>query len=593
MSFPAFWRVLDSCKMIGLYGWPKARLINAFLLSSLLAIFLATIGTYRVLGSVATSVFHEQSTGMPILVIALIGLLLLSRVSTTLVDYLTRAQMLAFNRSMNVDMAQAFLHLDNEYYEDPQNSDLLQNVKEKYTWLPAEYFNQVFLVVRDVLAVLIMASLFAINSPLLALVILLALVPDFVGAFVFGKRPHVLWDRDPAQREHFWLSTEYVQSQSYANELKLLGAGKYFLRVIEDFFDKFKKGESKIEARRTVSLLILNAVQILLLGIVVWSIATGSEALGISGTIFYLLLVLKVTAFSGSFAANAYALNENADNVQQVFNVLDRSREQAHSTGEGQLLDLRKPPRIEFNHVSFKYPNSDTWVFSDFSLSINSGEHVALVGPNGAGKTTLLKLLYRFYDPSHGHISVNGIDLKDLDLMSWRSSLSVLTQEFGKYHISAKENIGLGRLDNMENTEAIQEAAMHADAAHFIEQDFPLGYEQPLSTRVPHGIDPSGGQWQKIGLSRAFFRQGSVMILDEPTSSVDIHSEARIFESIFQKGRQQTGIIVSHRLSTVRRADRIIVVVDGTVQEEGTHESLMAKKGHYYESFQLQRKGYE
>ncbi len=250
------------------------------------------------------------------------------------------------------------------------------------------------------------------------------------------------------------------------------------------------------------------------------------------------------------------------------------------------------PAVIEFKNVTFRYPDTDRDILKNFNLTINSHEKVALVGENGAGKTTLIKLLLRFYDVNEGEIIINGVNLKEISLEKWHQQIGALFQDFIKYQFTFKENIIFGDYKKRNDAEALKSAIYKSGSASFLDE-LKGGYEQVLGKMFDDGVNLSGGQWQKVALARAFFRDAPILILDEPTSAIDAKSEAEIFEKVQKLQNEKTVIIISHRFSTVRNADRILVLDGGKIIEEGSHKQLMKEKGIYAELFELQAQGYK
>ena len=249
-----------------------------------------------------------------------------------------------------------------------------------------------------------------------------------------------------------------------------------------------------------------------------------------------------------------------------------------------------KPPKIEFRNVSFNYPNGQT-VLENISFVVEPGESVAMVGHNGAGKTTIVKLLCRFYDVTDGEILINGINIKELDLSSWYKFLGTLFQEFVQYHFTIRENITFGAPDRKDE-KAMIEAAIKSGAAEFIEI-LPKKYDQILGKEFEEGEELSGGQWQKLAIARAFYEEPPVLILDEPTSAIDAEAEYEIFNNLEKQYKNKTLILISHRFSTVRNANKIIVIDRGKIIETGSHDELMNLNGLYEKLFSIQAKGYK
>ena len=250
------------------------------------------------------------------------------------------------------------------------------------------------------------------------------------------------------------------------------------------------------------------------------------------------------------------------------------------------------PPLIEFKNISFRYPHTKRYILKKFNLTIQAGEKIAFVGENGAGKTTLIKLLLRFYDVTEGEILVNGINIKQISLEKWYALIGVLFQDFIKYQFSFKENVYFGNKKETNNLDLLKEAIKKSGADEYV-KDLPFKYDQTVGKMFKDGIDLSGGQWQKLALARAFFKNAPILILDEPTSAIDAKAEYEIFQRVQELQKDKTVIIISHRFSTVRNADRILVLDEGTIIEEGNHEALMKKKGLYAELFNIQAQGYK
>jgi ATP-binding cassette, subfamily B, bacterial len=262
-------------------------------------------------------------------------------------------------------------------------------------------------------------------------------------------------------------------------------------------------------------------------------------------------------------------------------------------TFAGQRRKLQVPLRggIEFRELGFRYPESDGWALRGVNLIIRPGEKIALVGHNGAGKTTLIKLLSRLYDPTEGSILIDGIDIRDLDPLELQQRIGVIFQDFVRYHLPVRENIGFGQIDAMGDVERIAAAARKSGAQAVVEE-LPQGYETMLGRWFQDGHELSLGQWQKIALARAFMREAEILVLDEPTASVDARTEYEIFQNFKTLTEGKMAILISHRFSTVRMADRIAVIQEGRIAELGTHEELLRRGGIYAELFGMQAEGY-
>ena len=244
-----------------------------------------------------------------------------------------------------------------------------------------------------------------------------------------------------------------------------------------------------------------------------------------------------------------------------------------------------------FENVGFIYPGAERWAVRNLSFTLKAGEVLALVGENGAGKTTLVKLLTRLYDPDEGRILLDGHDLREYDLEALRGSMGVIFQDFVRYNFSAGDNIAVGRIEARDDLARVERAASRSQADEVIER-LPGGYDQRIGKRFKNGVELSGGEWQKVAIARAYMREAEVLILDEPTAALDARAEFEVFQRFKELSRGKTAILISHRFSSVRMADRILVLADGKVEAAGTHDELVAQAGRYAELFELQAAGY-
>lgn len=290
-----------------------------------------------------------------------------------------------------------------------------------------------------------------------------------------------------------------------------------------------------------------------------------------------------------NIAGSLVDLRENSVKLADIYEIF--SKYEDDTDGE-KVLD-KAVYDIDFKNVYFKYPNGVRNVFNDLDLSIKKGERIAIVGENGAGKTTLIKMICRLYRPTRGKVLVGGLDINDIKIGSWYKNIGILFQDYNAYtHLTVKENIEIDSVGKTVTSESIMKSLKKADALRFVEK-YNDGVNQILSERYKGGIRPSTGQWQKIAIARVFHRNAPILILDEPTASIDAVAEAKIFDNIYKFAKDKTVIIISHRFSTVRNADRIIVLDKGKIIEQGSHEELLKNNGKYSKAFKLQAKGYQ
>ncbi len=308
------------------------------------------------------------------------------------------------------------------------------------------------------------------------------------------------------------------------------------------------------------------------------------------GQLTFEIRALRIFSDSfGNFMGDLVALRESSIKIGDILDLFTKYE----ADKDGNKILKQKLPLIKFNNVSFKYPNSDKYIFKDLNLEIKPGEKIAIVGENGAGKTTLIKLLCRFYRVNRGRILLSEVNVNDLKIKSWYKKLGVLFQDYNVYGVlTVRENIEIDSTDKKVTEESLIKALKEANAISFV-QKYKNKLNQILSERFSGGTRPSTGQWQKIAIARVFHRNAPILILDEPTASIDAVAEAKIFDNIYKFSKNKTVIIISHRFSTVRNADRIIVLDKGKIIEQGSHEELLKINGKYANAFKLQARGYQ
>lgn len=301
----------------------------------------------------------------------------------------------------------------------------------------------------------------------------------------------------------------------------------------------------------------------------------------------------RFTSSSRQFLNNITRLYEKNLYMSDLYKLLD-TKEKIVNKENAVIVDKKKGvPKIEFKNISFVYPDSKKKVFENLNIEINPGEDIALVGENGAGKSTFIKLLLRFYDATEGEILINWVNLKYINLESYYENISVLFQDFNQYYYKVTENISVGDITKSVNKDGVLNSSKRAGSHNFI-KDYKKGYGQILAKSFKGGIEPSWDQWQRIALARAFYRNANILILDEPTAAIDAVGEFEIFKEIEKVKEDKTTIIISHRFSTVRNADKIYVIEHGKILEHGSHEKLMSiKNGQYKKMFELQSEGYK
>ena len=378
-----------------------------------------------------------------------------------------------------------------------------------------------------------------------------------------------------------------------AKEVKLFGLSDFLKTRFRSLSDKYYQANRKLSIRKT----IWGSVFYILGDLAYY----GAYVLIIMRTIAGLLTIGDLTFLSGSFNrlrnqiqsifSRFSSIAESALYLQDYFSFME-IKPRMSSKNDGIIFPAEIKEGFRFENVSFKYPGSEEYVLKNISFTLHPEEKIALVGENGAGKTTLVKLLARLYDPTEGRITLDGIDIQNYDHVSYRNAIGVIFQDFVRYYFNARDNIAVGKIEHKENQSRIDQAAENSLADSIIES-FPEGYDQMLGKRFEGGKELSGGQWQKIALARAYMKDASLLILDEPTSALDARAEYEAFVRFAALTTNKTAVLISHRFSTVRMADRILVLKNGSILEDGTHEELLETEGLYAELFELQAEGYK
>jgi ATP-binding cassette, subfamily B, bacterial len=451
---------------------------------------------------------------------------------------------------------------------------------------------QLFGLLRSTVTLVSVIGVLASLSWWLVLLVVAVSVPSFIyQAKYSGQFFSLLTGRAPDQRRLNYLSY-LLTTDSPVKELRIFGLHGTLLERYRQIFAKFYKENRDLTVRRTSSQFALGALGTVVSGLtyiyVVLEVIAGRITVG-GLTLYYQAFQQSQTQVS-NILSGIGSTYENSLFLSNLFSFLAFAPELPVRPDP---LPVPNPIRegIVLDHVSFRYPGTEKWVLEDISFAIRPGETVALVGANGAGKTTLVKLLTRLYDPTEGSITIDGIDLRDFDPGELRSHAGVIFQDYVKYQLSAGENIGFGRIEAIEDTGRIERSAIEAGADAVINA-LPQGYDTPLGRWFQDGQELSIGQWQKVALARAFMRDADLLILDEPTSSLDVRSEYEVFQAFDELTAAKMAVLISHRFSTVRMAGRIVVIEDGRVIENGTHDELILRGGRYYELFDMQAASY-
>ncbi|HEX6737492.1 MAG TPA: ABC transporter ATP-binding protein [Vicinamibacteria bacterium] len=528
----------------------------------------------------------------------LVLLLLVEFALAMLSDVLGRAVSLAesllsekFTNATSVRLMEHAATLDLEDFEDSELQDRLDRARRQ-TMGRLTLVGQLLGQAQDVVTIASFAAGLAVLAPWLIALLLLALVPAFAGEAHFNALTYALdYQRTPQRRE-----LDYVRqtgaSVETAKEVKIFRLHAFLIERYSTLAAEFYAANRRLALRRAgwggLLATLGTAGYYVAYAFIAWRTLRGDFTIGdltfLAGSFRRLRNLLEglLTGFS-QLAGQALYL----DDLFSFFEI------------EPEIVSPPQPrpfpsPIVHgftFEDVGFRYPGAERWAVRHLGFTLRAGEVLALVGENGAGKTTLVKLLARLYDPDEGRILLDGHDLREYDLDGLRASIGVIFQDFVRYHLTAADNIAVGRIEAREDRERIVEAARRSLADEMIRK-LPEGYDQVIGKRFRKGVDLSGGEWQKVAIARAYMRDAPVLILDEPTAALDARSEFGVFQRFKELSEGKTAVLISHRFSSVRMADRILVLAEGQIEAAGTHEELLAQGGRYAELFELQAAGY-
>ncbi|HZW96661.1 MAG TPA: ABC transporter ATP-binding protein [Candidatus Eremiobacteraceae bacterium] len=525
------------------------------------------------------------------LVAAEFALAIATGLISRLIDYLDALLAGKYTRYVSIRVMEHASGLDLLAYEDPIFYDRLERARVQAT--DRLYMIQAIgRLIQQVITTITLSISIMVFSPWLLLLLVVGVIPAFVGETHFAFLGYAKnFRQTPIRRQLDYLRT-LGGSKEAAKELKLFG--------LRDFLtDRFRRLSGQVY-EEDVALARRKATA----GAFLSTIGTAGYYTA------YVFAVWKTVTgvFSfGTLTLLANAIREASSNLQQTFSSLSTIADQAlFMTDLIAFFEMRptilsKPgalpaPRpilrgFEFRDVSFRYPGNSRLVLNGLNFRLNPSERVALIGENGEGKTTIVKLLTRLYDPDEGQILLDGIDLRDYDLEDLYREIGVIFQDFMRYEMTARENIAVGQIEQINNLARVQQSARKSLADDVV-QKLPSGYEQMLGRRFEGGVDLSGGEWQKLALARAYLRDAQLLILDEPTSALDARSEYEVFQRFAELTAGKMALFISHRFSTVRMADRIVVLENGRIGEEGDHDALTRQGGRYAEMFELQAANY-
>jgi ATP-binding cassette subfamily B protein len=501
---------------------------------------------------------------------------------------LLRAQL---GQRVNGMILEKALTLELSHFENSEFYDKLTRARREASSRPLSLVTRTFGLLQNGISLLSFGSLLLHFSPWAVVVLILAGLPAFLAEAKFSgdKFRLFLW-RSPETRMQLYLETVLAR-EDHAKEVKLFGLGPLFLKRYREIFAKLYREDRNLTIRRDTWGFFLGLIATATLyGAYAWiALSAIATRITLGQMTMYLMLFRQGQSAVSAILSAVGGMYEDNLYLSTLYDYLETP---VNGT-KGKAVQGPKPDDgIRFENVSFTYPDAEQPTLVDIDLHIRPGESLALVGENGSGKTTLIKLLTRLYAPTSGRILLDGQDLREWDEVALRDRIGVIFQDFTRYQLLLGENIGAGDVRHFEDESRWQEAGEKGMAAPIV-ATLPDGYRTPLGKWFNDGRELSGGQWQKIALSRAFMRsRADILVLDEPTSAMDASAEATIFEHFRTLTHGRIAILISHRFSTVRMADQIVVIENGRIIERGSHDQLMQLNGHYSHLFSLQAKGY-
>jgi len=562
------------------------------LLGSVLPIALLWI-TKLIIDGIVASVSHHQHVPPRFwwLVGGEFAVAIVAGVLSRAIDFLDALLADRYTRHVSVAVMRHASELDLTAYEDPIFYDRLERARVQATDRLA-MIQSIGRLIQQAITAVTMSISIVVYSPWLLLLLIAGVLPAFLGESHFAFLGYAKnFRQTPIKRQLDYLRV-LGGSKEAAKELKLFGLSQFLTARFTALSEVIYVQDVALARRRLAAGSVLSVLGTLgyysAYAWVIWRTLAGALSIG------------TLTFLAG-------AIQQASLNIQQVFSTLAGIADQALfltdllAFFEMQPTIRSKPnavtaPRpivqgFEFRNVSFRYPGTERLVLNGLNFQLRPQERVALIGENGEGKTTIVKLLTRLYDPTDGDILLDGIDLRDYNLEDLYREIGVIFQDFMRYEMTARENIACGRIEDLSDLGLLESAARKSGADQVIER-LPRRYEQMLGRRFENGVDLSGGEWQKLALARAYLRDSQLLILDEPTAALDARSEYEVFRRFAELTSEKMALFISHRFSTVRMADRIVVLENGRIAEEGTHDELSSLGGHYAEMFELQAASY-
>ena len=575
-------------------GWATAQVILV-LIQAILPLGLLYL-TKLIVDTIATSLTiadkSEILAQVNILLVVAAVVMLLTFLCNALADLVNMALSDRVTDYMTGILCAKSIEIDLEYYESPKYHDTLQRAQREAPFRPRQILSHLTQVAQNSVSLIAMVGLLLSLHWGIAGVLFIAAIPAMLVRVKYtGVMYH--WQRKRTSMERqAWYRGSLLTGEHSAKEIRLFDLGHHFLNQYRELRRKIFQEKLAIKIRNSTANLLAQASAGIFIfavyGFIVHQTIEGNLQLG--DLVLYHQALQRGQNALKAIVANLGSLYEDNLFLNNLFEFLELEPK-VIQTASPKPIPIKMQTGIVFNNVSFEYTCTTRKALRDINLIIKPGKTIALVGENGSGKTTLIKLLCRLYDPTSGNITLDGIDLRHFSIVDWRRQIGVIFQDYAKYHLSAQDNIWLGNINLAPNDRQIVKAARYSGADAVI-KSLPQGYNTILGKWFEDGEELSIGQWQKIALARAFTRKSQIIVLDEPTSAMDPKAEYEVFQQFRQLLEDRAGILISHRLSTVKMADCIYVMDNGAIAESGTHEELIKLNGVYAHLFETQAQSY-
>ena len=544
--------------------------------------------------SLALSRPGETSMGDVMIPVACAGAVaLLNALAQHVSRYINEIQSINVTDHVYDILHEKSIAVDLSYYENPTYFDSLHRAQQEGPYRPSRIVSGLAAVVLNGISLVALAGLLVTFHAGLALVLFAATLPGIFVKLFFSRDLYLFQNKRTRMEREASYYNMMMTSEPYAKEVRLFGLGDVFAERFGRLRKNIRDDKKRLTGRRTFWDFSAQAVAVISvfgsLAYIVFRCVQGTITLG--DLVMYFQAFQRALSCLKEFFENLAGLYEDNLFIKNFYDFLDISPavdEPAEPLPAGSCFTKT----LRFDHVNFAYPHSTRQALNDISFDVNPGEVIALVGENGSGKTTLIKLLCRLYDPCDGRILFGNTDIRQFSSPDLRKNISVVFQDYVRYQMSVKENIWLGQVDSPMDEERVKKAALFSDAHDMIE-NLPAAYDTMLGKWIADGEELSIGQWQKIALARAFYGQSRIVVLDEPTSALDPESEYQVFLTFRKLLENKTAFLISHRFSTVKMADRIFVLSQGRIIENGTHQELMEKKGTYHAMYCKQALNYQ